>query len=137
MYYIHTMAAILHHLQLTTYFKQFIRPNDSIINVCNYRHSQRFNAENSSCHNNRRTVKNDKLRDNISKSITLASPYGIAKLLNYCLINSIDQCIVHEAIRCEFFIQSTILSLLSHICFVWYEHTYHITQSTPSYVPVN
>ena len=36
-----------------------------------------------------RGVKNDKLRDNISKSITLASPYGIAKLLKYPLRNSI------------------------------------------------
>ena len=34
------------------------------------------------------------------------------------------------------FIQLTILSLLSHIYFVWYEHTYHIIQSTLPYVPV-
>ena len=37
----------------SSHFNQFIRPNDSIMNVCNYRHSQRYYAEYSGCHNNR------------------------------------------------------------------------------------
>ena len=38
----------------SSHFNQFIRPNDSIMNVCNYRHSsQRSYAEYSGRHNNR------------------------------------------------------------------------------------
>ena len=60
MYYIHTMTTILRYIiafVATAYFKQFIRPNDSIINACKYRRCQRFDAENASCHINNRMVK--------------------------------------------------------------------------------
>ena len=83
-------------------------------------------------------VNNDQLRDNISKSITLASPKWncwIAKLFPIVYENSIDYCLFMKPYNVKL-IQLMKLLLLSHVCFVRYEHTYHIRQSTLSYIPV-
>ena len=53
------------------YFNRFIRRNDSINNVCKYRHRQRSNAENISCYDNNRMVSYNHPRDRINNSGTV------------------------------------------------------------------
>ena len=74
MYYIHTMTTILRHIiafVATAYFNQFIRPNDSIINRCEYRRSWRVNADDASLNLKNRIIKYDQSEDQFNNPRTI------------------------------------------------------------------